>query len=135
MPASNRGDFQALAEERLADAASLLAAQRWSAAYYLAGYAVECGLKACIAKLTREYDFPPRNVADIYTHNLERLVQTAELQVTLAAAMAADHQLKDAWAIVKDWKEDARYDINTQAEAEEMYERTRVVMNWVRQQW
>ena len=26
----------------------LLSAGRWSRAYYLAGYAVECGLKACV---------------------------------------------------------------------------------------
>ena len=36
--------MQQLAEDRILDAASLLAVGRWSGAYYLAGYAVECGL-------------------------------------------------------------------------------------------
>ncbi len=44
----NRLEFQAMAEERIVDASLLLVGGQWSAAYYLAGYAVECGLKACI---------------------------------------------------------------------------------------
>jgi HEPN domain-containing protein len=43
-----RSELQQLAQDRLDDAQALLAAQRWTAAYYLAGYAVECGLKSCI---------------------------------------------------------------------------------------
>jgi len=54
----NRLDLQQLAWERSGDAQELLAAGRWSGAYYLCGYAVECGLKACIAKLSRLHDFP-----------------------------------------------------------------------------
>ena len=45
----NRADFQRLADVRIDEAGVLLAAGRWSGAYYLAGYAVECALKACIA--------------------------------------------------------------------------------------
>jgi HEPN domain-containing protein len=60
--AANRGkhrfELRQLAEDRIADAAILLAGGRWSGAYYLAGYAVECGLKACVAKLTNQDDFP-----------------------------------------------------------------------------
>ena len=48
-----RSDFQQLADVRAAEAAALLAAGRWDGAYYLAGYAVECALKACVAKLTK----------------------------------------------------------------------------------
>src|SRR2546425_2666201 len=53
-----RTDLQLLAEERLSDAQVLLANGRFGAAYYLAGYAIECALKACIAKLTKAEDFP-----------------------------------------------------------------------------
>lgn len=42
-----RTELQRLAIERLADARALLTTKRWSGAFYLAGYAVECGLKAC----------------------------------------------------------------------------------------
>jgi len=46
--AVTRLEWQQLAERWLVDAKRLLDDHRWSAAYYLAGYAVECGLKACI---------------------------------------------------------------------------------------
>jgi len=46
----------------------------------MAGYAVECALKACIAKQTKRYDFPDKKrVRDVFTHNLETLVKVAEL--------------------------------------------------------
>ncbi len=38
------------------DAEVLLDAGQWSGAYYLAGYAVECGLKACAAEMTNQHD-------------------------------------------------------------------------------
>ena len=47
-----RRDLRELALLRLKEAQVLLANGCWSGAYYLAGYAVECALKACIAKGT-----------------------------------------------------------------------------------
>ena len=55
----NRGDLQLLANIRLDEAKALLAASLPAGAYYLAGYAVECGLKACIAKLTNQHGVLP----------------------------------------------------------------------------
>ncbi len=54
----------------------------YEGAYYLAGYAVECAIKACIAKQTKRYDFPPdrRTVDKIYSHDLEDLIGLAELR-------------------------------------------------------
>ena len=57
-----RSDFQKLAEDRIADAGALFEAHRYDAAYYLAGYAVECALKACIAKR-----FPRRQAQEYFT--------------------------------------------------------------------
>jgi len=48
----NRNDFQQLADVRIDEAVVLLDQGKYDGAYYLAGYAVECSLKACIAKLT-----------------------------------------------------------------------------------
>jgi HEPN domain-containing protein len=50
----NRAELRQLASDRIEDARILLAGGRWSAAYYLLGYAVETGLKACILKLVEE---------------------------------------------------------------------------------
>src|SRR6185437_13757784 len=77
----NRTDFQNLANERIAEAKILLDAGKWSGAYYLAGYAVECGLKACIAKLTKPDEFPDKNFgAKCWIHEIEPLVKLAGLE-------------------------------------------------------
>ena len=46
----NRTELQQLSQDRLLDAQSLIAASRWSGAYYLAGYAIECALKSAVLK-------------------------------------------------------------------------------------
>jgi HEPN domain-containing protein len=72
-----------MAEERVRDAAALLSTRRWSAAYYLGGYAVECGLKACVvAYVKRNADviFRERRYSEkCWTHDIEELVQLAGL--------------------------------------------------------
>jgi HEPN domain-containing protein len=46
----NRNGLQDLSKVRLKEATALLNLRMYDGAYYLAGYAVECALKACIAK-------------------------------------------------------------------------------------
>jgi hypothetical protein len=60
----NRTDFQQLAELRLREAEALLAAGLPDGAYHLAGYSVECALKACIAKRTQLHDFPEKKLVN-----------------------------------------------------------------------
>jgi HEPN domain-containing protein len=75
----NRRDLQLLSEARVDDAESLLEAGRWSAAYYLLGYAVECGLKACAAHQFRQDEVPDKTVVnDFYTHRLDKLLAILE---------------------------------------------------------
>jgi HEPN domain len=45
-----RNDLRALATLRLSEARLLLNHRHWDGTYYLAGYAVEIAIKACIAK-------------------------------------------------------------------------------------
>jgi len=67
----NRHDLRELALIRLREARVLLKNGNYEGAYYLCGYVVECGLKACIAKQTRRYDFPDKKTVDeSYTHDL-----------------------------------------------------------------
>lgn len=106
----NRTDFQLLAQLRIDEAQTLLGANQPDGAYYLAGYAVECALKSCIARQTREFDFPDRSLVNqMYTHDLERLIGVASLQQDLNVAMNADPNFAVNWALVKDWTEDSRY--------------------------
>ena len=106
----NRSDLQRLAELRIAEAKVLLENNCWAGAYYLAGYAVECALKACIAKATRQYDFPDRRMANAsHTHNLSSLARTAGLEEIIKERAALEAPFDDNWTAVRGWSEEARY--------------------------
>lgn len=106
----NRTQLQILAEERARDAEALLNAGRWSGAFYLDGYAIECGLKACISKLTNQYDYPNKKFAHVcYTHKIETLVTLAELELQRKKDVDANPLWGSNWLIIKDWNEQTRY--------------------------
>ncbi|MDP2675711.1 MAG: HEPN domain-containing protein [Dehalococcoidia bacterium] len=109
-------------------------------AYYLAGYAVECALKACIAKQTRQYDFPNKALVNqAYTHNLSQLVGVAGLKDELDIKTQSDATFAVNWAIVKDWTEDARYERHGEAKVRDflraIVDRKRGVLSWLRDHW
>ena len=137
----NRRDFQRLAETRLADAEALLTVRRFSAAYYLAGYAVECALKACIAKQTRRYDFPPdpRAISRIYTHQLDTLVQAADLRAELDAEISIDPQFQRDWTLMDGWSEQTRYERRSRTDAIDLVaaisDDDHGVLQWLRRHW
>ena len=108
----NRADLQQLATMRIAEAQALLAAGFPAGAYYLAGYAVECAIKSCIAKRVQQYDFPPdkKTVDKIYQHDLETLMRAADIWVEFESAKSSSSVLDDHWKVVKDWSESKRYD-------------------------
>jgi HEPN domain-containing protein len=133
----NRTDLQKLADMRIEEAEILLKARKYAGAYYLAGYAVECGLKACLAKTVKRHDYPDKQrVQQWYTHKLEDLVRFAGLK----PALDADPDLSRNWGIVKDWDEQARYERKTtRAEAQGLYnaitDPTHGVLPWIKAHW
>jgi HEPN domain-containing protein len=136
----DRAELQRLAIVRITDAKVLLAARRWSASYYLAGYAVECALKACIAKLMKSEQFPDKKFAEkCWTHNLTQLLDLAGLEADFDAAMNDDPGLRRKWDTVKGWKEESRYDRRTKAEAEKLYaaitDKKHGVLSWLKLRW
>ena len=97
---------------RLKEAKALLSAEFPDGAYYLAGYAVECALKACIAKRTREHDFPEKKlVIDSHTHHLGKLLDLAGLSDLLKKDVVGNIELKLDWETVRERSEQSRYDI------------------------
>src|SRR6266436_5253645 len=121
----NRAEWRQLAQDRILDAAALLAAGRWSGAFYLAGYAVECGLKACIMAHVQNSGviFQDKKYAEkCWTHDLEDLLALANLKPTLDADTAANPVLSGNWGFAKDWEETSRYEQKTQAEAQALYD-------------
>lgn len=137
----NRSDFQRLADVRIDEAAVLFAQGKIDGAYYLAGYAVECALKACIARLTGQDDYPPRPkcIHDYDSHEIEKLVKTAGLTAQRDADAAADLVLKANWEIVKDWTEESRYEHKTQAQAQQLIaaitDAAHGVLPWIKRRW
>ena len=104
-----RKDLQKLAAIRLREAKALLAANAPDGAYYLAGYAVECALKARIAKSTERHDFPDKKRAnDSWTHKLKDLVVAAGLESELEEARR-ESEFALYWTVVVQWNEESRY--------------------------
>lgn len=137
----NRNEFRRLAATRLDDARVLLQARRYAGAYYLAGYAVECALKACIARQTRRHDFPPprRVIEELYTHDLTRLVKAAGLTLDLQAQERADPEFGNDWLIVSRWSEQSRCDSASRQLAIDFVnaidDPDHGVLAWVRRHW
>jgi HEPN domain-containing protein len=135
----NRLEFQALAVERLSDAEALLKAGRYACAYYIAGYAVECALKACIARKTNQDDFPPREAARYYVHDIPKLLDGAGLGSAFEQEARQDSILRRYWAEVKDWTEETRYQSRGQGPAEQILtainDPQHGVLQWLRRNW
>jgi HEPN domain-containing protein len=136
----DRKDLRALSRVRLSEARALLKAGLPDGAYYLAGYAVECALKACIAKETQRYEFPEKKRVDAsYTHNLKELVRVAELRDELQAAEEANPLFRRYWRVVQLWSEQSRYGRHPPERSQELIEaigdRNHGVMKWVKHYW
>jgi hypothetical protein len=135
-----RKDFQHLSRLRLKDARTLLRNGNSEGAYYLTGLAVECALKASVARRTRHHDFPPEPTfvrENVYTHNLNKLLVAAGLESVLNEAVTNNAALKTNWALVKDWKPQSRYLLNG-LNGSELYRAAagrNGVLGWLRQHW
>jgi HEPN domain-containing protein len=135
-----RKDFQALARLRLKEAQVLARAGCWEGAYYLAGYAVECAFKACIARGTERFEFPDRErVKSSYTHKLSELVKVARLGGALSEAGDRQGELALNWRIVTEWSEEARYEPRSEGDAKMLLraiqDRKNGVLSWLKKHW
>jgi len=107
----NKNELERLSAIRINEAEILLQAECYQGAFYLAGYALECALKACIAKQTKQFDFPDKKlVNDSYTHDLSKLLITAGLKQELLRQESQDINFKLNWSVVNKWSEESRYD-------------------------
>jgi hypothetical protein len=136
----NREILQQLSEQHLGDAQVLFERKRWPGAYYLAGYSVECALKACIAKLTKAHDFPHKDSSKVFTHKFDILVGLAELETVRIEKCKTSRSFDLYWAHVGKWSEESRYD-STRGE-QEAYDMIRAisdnqegVLPWIKLHW
>jgi hypothetical protein len=90
--AVDRKKLQKVAKARLKDAKALLGRKRWAGAYYLSGYAIECGLKASLLRYLGESgavfgdEKYLKKPAECWTHDLEKIVNLAGLDAAFGLA-------------------------------------------------
>jgi hypothetical protein len=139
----DRAILQALAEERVLAAQALLAAKQWSSAYYLAGYAVELGLKSCVlVQVAANIGilFDDRKLSDkCFSHSIKDLVILAGLEDTRKVDIGTNPAFDKNWSIVLQWNEKSRYQMKTPVAAEELLsaivDNANGVMPWIRSRW
>ncbi len=136
----NRTDFQKLSEIRIRETKFLFENGFYEGAYYLAGYAIECALKACISKQIREHDFPDRNfITESYTHNLDKLLGLSGLREE-HRKKSEDSDFSLNWAVVKDWSEKDRYTTQIEKQKakdiiEAITDKEKGVLSWLKNCW
>ena len=135
-----KADLEALADTRLGDAVHLFQANRYSAAYYLAGYAVELGIKACIAGLFQANVIPERAFVNaVYSHKLDELLGLAGIKKRLQDDMKNDAVLFAAWGVASKWNETSRYEMRDQFAAASMIQavgdQNHGVLQWLKKHW
>ena len=142
----NRAQLQRLAQAKVDDALVLLAAGRWPTAYYVAGYAVEFALKACVlrhiddtGRIFADADYL-RSLSACWTHDFTKLVKLAGLEADFGRAHGANPTLKRYWDTAAGWTEASRYwETTTEADARELFEAITHdpdgVLTWIRTRW
>ena len=138
----NRADLQALADIRINEAVALLSlpVPMPDGAYYLAGYAVECALKACIAKEFGQHEWPDKQLVNrCYTHDISDLIVIAALEIERKADVASNPARDRNWRLVKDWSEQDRYKRRSEGDARTLIaaitDTTNGVLPWIKARW
>jgi hypothetical protein len=124
------------------DAEALLASGCRSAAYYLVGYAVECGLKACVLAYVERTGviYTEKKFSEkCWTHDFQTLVKLADLETARGLAIAANRHLGLNWQRAKDWNEAARYERKSELDARELFntvtDAANGVLPWIKTHW
>jgi hypothetical protein len=133
--ATSRADFEKLMGLRMMEAKLLLGQKDWDGAYYLVGYAVEFALKIRVISLLMKSDsFPDRKSSEtFYKHDLTLLRRLAGLE----DEMNNDDAVSPQWDLVKDWSEQARYEIGkSDKQAQDLYDAVeKGVLPWIKARW
>ena len=136
-----RRDLKILVDRRLADAHVLMSKRRYAAAYYIAGYAVECAIKVCIAGQFRKNTIPDKNlVNNTYKHDFGILMKTAGIFSQLEQNIETDAGLYSSWNVVKDWRPEIRYETSvTRLDARDLIDaienQQNGILQWLARHW
>jgi hypothetical protein len=134
-----RKTLQKLAIAKVEDARLLFQHGRHSNSYYLYGYGIELGLKACISRQISAETIPDREIlTKILTHRIVDLVALAGLSNVLKERRT-DQEFNSRWAVVAEWSEQVRYEIIDAVTAAAMQDAVEHpvhgVLEWLKQHW
>lgn len=148
-----RIEFQELAILRLKEANTLLIQNYPDGAFYLAGYTIECALKAAICRtLSIDDFFEPGNskahgakvkddiVQKFKTHDYGTLLVLSGLYYKLEAARQSDQLLADSWSTIRSqaWSEQHRYEVvssKTITDVASFINSVKYLLGWIKQYW
>lgn len=138
--ATSRTNLQKLAQLKYDDSCLLLENERYCNSYYLAGYAVELALKACVAKQIRAEEIPDKaTINGVYTHNFDHLVGLAGLRAEMKTAQDSDSSFHAFWGITGEWSPNSRYDIVDSTSAQLLLtaigDADHGVLRWIKIHW
>ena len=139
MPSLPRGTLQRLAIAKVEDARLLFENDRFSNAYYLYGYGIELGLKACIARQMVAETVPDKAVLrGFLDHEIAKLVGLAGL-ADLLRTERENPEFDVRWAIVSEWSVESRYDMIDAVSATAMKDAVENakfgIMEWLKRYW
>ncbi|MGN6423859.1 MAG: hypothetical protein ACTHLA_11165 [Asticcacaulis sp.] len=137
---TSRADFISLATAKFEDAKLLLKNNRYTNAYYLAGYSVEMGLKAAACKLFLKECLPNKKfVNSLYSHSISDLIGLSGLKLEFDEQKNNSPDFAANWAIVSNWDESSRYENIDEVSAVELINaisnENSGVMKWLMQHW
>ena len=99
--------LKALANEKLADAKALYAAERWDGAFYICGYAIEMALKYKICK-TLDWDEYPVSGRGAEKHKSFKTHKFEDL-LHYSGAEKQKNTFIAEWSVVMKWDSEIRY--------------------------
>ncbi|WP_406238219.1 hypothetical protein ACF3NX_12705 [Acetobacter orientalis] len=114
MEAEFADQWESLARDEMAAASAVLSSRLWKQAHQHAGVAVECALKRYIMKKEGLNRWPERrDRRELYTHNLEDLLEIAALEDEFNDDVSSENPSEHAraWLIIKDWDINMRYHV------------------------
>lgn len=135
-----RADLRAIAQSKIDDANTLFGAGRFSNAYYLAGYAIEIGLKACIAAQVSAETIPDKAfLRGVLSHQFPALIGLAGMAGPLKEQQDTNAVFASNWAIVNEWSPDCRYETRDSMSAQVMIhavlDPNSGVLQWIKAHW
>ena len=104
----SHNELRQIAEARLSDCEILYRNQRYDAAVYLCGYAIELALKGRICQTLKWEGFPTdgsefKSYQSFKTHNLVALLHLSGLEPEIST------QYLTEWSDVSEWDPESRY--------------------------